>query len=729
MAKKTQTISQAFDKLYVDLGCDLSSILGSILRNTGNSWKGYGTKWTLHTDSDWFLLEVTPEELDAIQKAADSIAFSIQTHVFPTVYKAQAHEPNSFLLRKEIGVNKPDLLDSMCSFFDRMADDLGKEPYISSEDKDALLRRTRGSHIFTPRPSVHSDHLSIHDTNIVIVDYTAPFESSDWKGSIHIEIDLNSHTITSTGWRKGTIPLSDKEAKSYLDFFSDIKNLNDFFDNRKAFSTPVDKRFVHAKCYDLEIQWNGRRKAISVGYPDIPFKHPFWMPAMPAMKQFSYISKTKKVIDPKVLSVLSLIDAHPYKLPDTDMQSLGDLHDRLSVEFVDDCGTRTRTISMTMDELKSLINSLEEKNKIIDEYNQTLRERELALRMNNNHSEANRVESQMRQRFWIAPIQRIYDQKVKENYAGEDKIDFPQEIYRSGYYTRENDKPKVVVENSTVYGVIPTYIHEMMHAYYDEKSGKTMNDAEFAEEPLAEYGMLRFLESFVNANPEYNYLLDNALWSIRRKQQSLGLAHYGFGEYLYLNHSDIPWEQMLHGAHPLIGDIVPEYEELIRMLYYAYPDESELPKVAQTLYDVLCRATKKETTSIEKTARDSKVYTWLIMDASEIKSLFEQYLSTCALSEVSNDLLEDSTVKDYLHHLEFDILYKHVPHLRPKHLDSVYEMNSSRTVMKTLKALIGDVTFMAKDKADSHGSRLQALKHYYTFISTIELRHVIALEE
>ena len=323
------------------------------------------------------------------------------------------------------------------------------------------------------------------------------------------------------------------------------------------------------------------------------------------MKHFSYILNSTKDIKPEVLSVLSLIDAHPYQLPDTDMQSLGDLHDRLSVEFVDDCGARTRTIYMTMDELKSLISLLEERNKEILAYNQVLKEQEHALRRNNNHAEANRIECQMRQTYWISSIREIYENKLKKSYNGDDKIDFPQIVHRSGYYTRKDDKPKVVLENSTIYGVIPTYIHELMHAYYDEQLG-TMNDAEFVEEPLAEYGMLKFLESFVNANPEYNYLLDDALRCVRYKQQSLGMAHYGFGEYLYQNHSNIPWEQMLHRINPLIGDTVPEYKDLIRMLYYVYPDKNELPKVSQTLYDILCRASGKKAVTIENTVSASK---------------------------------------------------------------------------------------------------------------------------
>ena len=426
---------------------------------------------------------------------------------------------------------------------------------------------------------------------------------------------------------------------------------------------------------------------------------------------------------------MSIIDAHPYQFPDTDVQSLGDLHDRLSVEFVDDCGPRTRIIIMTMDELKSLINSLEEKNKEIEKYNQPLKEQERALRRINNHAEASRIECQMRQTYWISPIRKIYENKLKKGYNGEDKIDFPQIVHISGYYTRDNDKPKVVLENSTIFAIVPTYIHEIMHAYYDERLGETMNNAEFVEEPLAEYGMLKFLESFVNANPEYNYLLDNALRNVRDKQQTFGLAQYGFGEYLYLNHSSIPWEQMLHGIHPLIGDNVPKYKDLIRMLDYVYPDENELPKVSQTLYDVLSRASGKKEVTIEKAVSASDGRTWIFMDASEIRLLFEQYLSNCALSEENNDLLEDSTIKDYLYHLEFDSLFKHVPQLRPKLFDCIYEMTSSQKVFKTLTTLTADVTFMSEDKADSHGSRLQALKHYYTFLSTLELRHRIVLEE
>lgn len=121
---------------------------------------------------------------------------------------------------------------------------------------------------------IMKEHL---ETNVVIIDYMDPYQSFGWRGSIHIEIDLNNKTFSSSGWKNVKDPLSEKEAQKYFEFFSDIKNLNDFFDDRKAFSTPVDHRFVHSSWYELKIQWNGREKKISVGYPDIPFQHPFDM--------------------------------------------------------------------------------------------------------------------------------------------------------------------------------------------------------------------------------------------------------------------------------------------------------------------------------------------------------------------------------------------------------------------------------------------------------------------
>lgn len=111
--------------------------------------------------------------------------------------------------------------------------------------------------------------------NIVIVTYTAPYESFLYKGRIVLQIDINNRTLKSSGWSGRKEPLSAAEEQRYLDFFCNTRNLVDFFNDRMAYSTKPDTRFVHTRSYELSIMWNSQFKSISVGYPDIPFEHPF----------------------------------------------------------------------------------------------------------------------------------------------------------------------------------------------------------------------------------------------------------------------------------------------------------------------------------------------------------------------------------------------------------------------------------------------------------------------
>lgn len=111
--------------------------------------------------------------------------------------------------------------------------------------------------------------------DIVKVDFVEPYESYFWRDSIHLEIDINNKTLFSPGWTRVGEPLSDAETQKYVDFFSNTQNLEDFFDKTKAYNTPIDRRFVHARSYTLTISWGTRVKSISVGYPHIPYQHPF----------------------------------------------------------------------------------------------------------------------------------------------------------------------------------------------------------------------------------------------------------------------------------------------------------------------------------------------------------------------------------------------------------------------------------------------------------------------
>lgn len=107
--------------------------------------------------------------------------------------------------------------------------------------------------------------------SIVVVDYASPYKINNWRGSVHLVVDMANKTLTSMGWTVGkNKQLSDAEKHIYIEFFSNINNLTMFFDERFAYNTPPCPTG-----YDLTITWGTRKKSISVGYPDVPFQHPF----------------------------------------------------------------------------------------------------------------------------------------------------------------------------------------------------------------------------------------------------------------------------------------------------------------------------------------------------------------------------------------------------------------------------------------------------------------------
>ena len=148
---------------------------------------------------------------------------------------------------------------------------------IDSDDTDTKELGSEMAENASPTDS-SQDAVQYMTNQYVIVDYKSPYDSFAWKGSIHIEIDLNNRILKSDGWYRfgGEYkPLSTVESEEYLNFFSDRNNLIDFFDDAKAYNTALDCRTEHTREYVLRINWNGKEKEIHVGYPDVPFKHPF----------------------------------------------------------------------------------------------------------------------------------------------------------------------------------------------------------------------------------------------------------------------------------------------------------------------------------------------------------------------------------------------------------------------------------------------------------------------
>ena len=110
------------------------------------------------------------------------------------------------------------------------------------------------------------------------------------------------------------------------------------------------------------------------------------------------------------------------------------------------------------------------------------------------------------------------------------------ETYLNGKY--DNSKQQVVLcfdtkhhfPNPFLLAVV--YVHEMMHAYLD-CGGITLPEI---EEPIVEYGMLSFFKAFGDAK-----LLEYAQKEVKNKQDTIGIVHYGFGHFIFMNPNGVDW--------------------------------------------------------------------------------------------------------------------------------------------------------------------------------------------
>ncbi|MCQ2284598.1 MAG: HIRAN domain-containing protein [Bacteroidales bacterium] len=295
-------------------------------------------------------------------------------------------------------------------------------------------------------------------------------------------------------------------------------------------------------------------------------------------------------LDQETLMLLEAIDAYEYTLLNPEYECLGDLHAALeNVHVKNSVGERVYTVQMTIKEIKDLMEQWAKINDRIRAHNDRIRisikdckdeERQKALRM------------QLIDESEYKPVVILLIELRKHNGEPDDTlIDMTSTHTLTGYYSRVSGNVTAgyvaLKYTKDSYALATTYIHEMMHALYDVDLSKPMNDAEFAEEPLAEYGMLHFVQEFVKAHPQYKDLMTYALKKVHDKQQSIGLAHYGFGFYLFQNFQHVEWEMLMCAAHGKVDNANAPYTELQKMLQGAFPIDTQLAVVADKLYEVL----------------------------------------------------------------------------------------------------------------------------------------------
>ena len=174
------------------------------------------------------------------------------------------------------------------------------------------------------------------------------------------------------------------------------------------------------------------------------------------------------------------------------------------------------------------------------------------------------------------------------------------EVELLGKYTRVNGKPTIYLmwgtlmhkkdhENLTAI----VYVHELMHAYFDMHYDAKGNylphpHCPVIEEPIAEFGMLRFMEIFDRVNPSLG-ILGKAISHVKAKKNSFGVCHYGFGYYLYEDRNNFctNWVDLFHMSCLGIdefGTAMGAYQSLISTITYPsheYLCEEALYKVVR----------------------------------------------------------------------------------------------------------------------------------------------------
>ena len=308
---------------------------------------------------------------------------------------------------------------------------------------------------------------------------------------------------------------------------------------------------------------------------------------------FQYNSRNRYLIADDIIQLLEKVDAFGYNILQSKYNTLGELHDTLMVEVTERLkNDRINVECVSIGDIKARIDELEKEKEAIDEQRKAIVNRMREIENPN-----------LRNQLFLGYDELEHLKKMLENNCNQPD-DYLVEIectsHRSGYYTRAGKDAKIVLEYNWKYKVISTYIHEMMHAFYDsDRLGTSPNSIEYVEEPLAEYGMLHFMKTFVQAHPEHRDLLDDAINMVNEKQYTLGISHYAFGEYLYQNYSHIEWEKLLLVAKGNVNVNSSEYKSL-QEIFQSRPDKNSWDKAAQLLYDILANASGNPSAKIAK---------------------------------------------------------------------------------------------------------------------------------
>lgn len=237
--------------------------------------------------------------------------------------------------------------------------------------------------------------------------------------------------------------------------------------------------------------------------------------------------------------------------------------------------TATKETEVTLAELVKELESLNKEFDILKK-----RYRKLASKENANQDVifdlAKNIEDLM------GRIRDIENHITKCRISGRDSIFV--EIELLGYYTRsgKSGKREIVLLMGTLEKYDPeltlvVFVHELMHAFFDSHKEEHPY-CPAIEEPVAEYGMLCFIEMYERMSPSKN-ILAFALKHVRAKRNKIGLCHYGFGSYLFdkKNSLGADWTTLFHNSCLFLNSKMSErdmYESMISPISYPRSERS-----------------------------------------------------------------------------------------------------------------------------------------------------------
>jgi len=281
----------------------------------------------------------------------------------------------------------------------------------------------------------------------------------------------------------------------------------------------------------------------------------------------------------ETVKLLEKIDIFPYPLHG--FSDIGGIHNILrgGVVLSNHMKSRPYSYEMTVAECMAKIKELDAEIQKNNDELSTLHTRYKKARDNHDDDKANRLEEEMgylgRNRQGLESTKEVYQEAICN---GKYKI----EGYTNVLGEYDSTSNQVILYYKSISSkelLAVVYVHEMMHAYLD-CSGITLPKI---EEPIVEYGMLCFFKAFGKAT-----LRDFAQKEVKNKQNTIGLAHYGFGHCIFMNPNRVDWLNGYLSAKPRLLSTsleVKRYLDIWRAgLYPIGQEQACLQALFNTLY-------------------------------------------------------------------------------------------------------------------------------------------------